>query len=99
MKQSVVRKEGGEFLAAVAIETIKEPFRIIGFAYAKDKLTSQELASAIRLAVGDACKEIEVHLEPEASEVNVLLDGMEGCGRDKEFEEHHMILQLDRASS
>lgn len=96
LKQFVVKEDGGQFVAALAIETAKTPFRVTGFAYKKSELTSGELAAAIRLAVGNASKRVSIVFEPDTSDVVHLLEGIDGCVRKTGLEEYQMVLPLER---
>ena len=98
LKQVVIKREEGELLAALAIEAAEEPFRITGFAYQRNGLSSEQLASAIRAGVGDASKGVKIRLEPDISDVIPLLEGIDGCKRDPSYEEYNMVLSLESKS-
>ncbi len=96
LQQYVIRGNGEELVVALSIETAKRPFRLTGFAFEKDALTSRDLAGAIRIAVGDASKGISIMFEPYTSEAIPLLAGIDGCVRDTRMEEYQMVLLLER---
>ena len=80
----------------MAVETAKTPFRITGFAYKKNELTSGELAAAMRLAIGSGSKGVSIAFEPDTSDVVPLLEGIDGCVRETGSKEYQMVLPLER---
>jgi Acetyltransferase (GNAT) family len=96
MKQFKVTNREGGLVVALAVEQSRTPHRIIGFAFEKESLTAPVLGAALRAALSSSTQSADIRLEPETSELNPLLEQMVGCERDKRYEEHNMVLQIDR---
>ena len=101
-QKQVVVKQAGDLIVGLAIETTKDPMRIVGFAFEKGTLTSNRLGKAIqaaRAAIQNTDKGLQVRLEPDFTETVALLDGLAGCKRGTRYEEYNMVLHLDRPGS
>jgi hypothetical protein len=96
MKQFKATNPEGGLVVALAVEQSRTPPRIIGFAFEKDSLTPQGLGAALRAALSTSIQAADIRLEPDKSELIPLLEQMVGCERHKTYEEHNMVLQIDR---
>jgi RimJ/RimL family protein N-acetyltransferase len=96
VRQFKVLDAEGKLLVAFAVEISKIPARILGFAFESGRLSSSALSEALWVSLEGQVKGIEVAFEPEKSELNPILEAVEGCVRDTSLEEHNMILTLAR---